>query len=169
MPLLQVLLVDRPGLKQATVALGEPGVGLKDPDSPALDVLTSVLNNFGGRLFNQIRSREVCSAARQGLRLCGFWSSDPEASGAHCCCMRNQPPCGLRGASGLRLQGAILASDSVRVADVGASSVRCHVGKTPMTLTSATAQLVSAQMQQAASCSLPCNSHSSAWPDRFSN
>jgi predicted Zn-dependent peptidase len=54
-----VLLVDRPGLKQATVALGEPGVGLKDPDSPALDVLTSVLNNFGGRLFNQIRSREV--------------------------------------------------------------------------------------------------------------
>ena len=51
--------MDRPGLKQATVALGEPGVGLKDPDSPALDVLTSVLNNFGGRLFNQIRSREV--------------------------------------------------------------------------------------------------------------
>ena len=56
---LQVLLVDRPGLKQSTVALGEPGVHLRDPDAPALDVLTSVLNNFGGRLFNQIRSREV--------------------------------------------------------------------------------------------------------------
>lgn len=55
----QVLLVDRPGLGQASVALGEPGVSLSDPDSPALDVLTSVLNNFGGRLFNQIRSREV--------------------------------------------------------------------------------------------------------------
>ena len=64
----QVLLVDRPGLKQATVALGEPGVGLRDPDSPALDVLTSVLNNFGGRLFNQIRSREVRFAAWQGLQ-----------------------------------------------------------------------------------------------------
>lgn len=57
----QVLLVDRPGLKQTTIAVGEPGVDLKDPDAPALDVLTSVLNNFGGRLFNQIRSREVNS------------------------------------------------------------------------------------------------------------
>lgn len=77
----QVLLVDRPGLKQATVALGEPGVGLKDPDSPALDVLTSVLNNFGGRLFNQIRSREVRSDARQGLQ--GFGPQSLRASAAY--------------------------------------------------------------------------------------
>lgn len=56
---MQVLLVDRPGLKQTTIAMGEPGVQLRDADAPALDVLTSVLNNFGGRLFNQIRSREV--------------------------------------------------------------------------------------------------------------
>ena len=54
-----MLLVDRPGLSQASVAMGEPGVGLADPDAAALDVLTCVLNNFGGRLFNQIRSREV--------------------------------------------------------------------------------------------------------------
>ncbi len=54
-----MLLVDRPGLGQASVALGEPGVSLRDADAPALDLLTSVLNNFGGRLFNQIRSREV--------------------------------------------------------------------------------------------------------------
>ena len=57
--MLQVLLVDRPGLRQASVALGEAGVSLRDPDAAPLDVLTSVLNNFGGRLFNQIRSREV--------------------------------------------------------------------------------------------------------------
>ena len=65
-----MLLVDRPGLKQSTVALGEPGVGLKDPDAPALDVLTSVLNNFGGRLFNQIRSREVCQCFDVGSPSC---------------------------------------------------------------------------------------------------
>lgn len=54
-----MLLIDRPGLTQASVAAGEPGVSLRDPDAAPLDVLSSVLNSFGGRLFNQIRSREV--------------------------------------------------------------------------------------------------------------
>ncbi|BDA43216.1 Uncharacterized zinc protease-like protein y4wB [Coccomyxa sp. Obi] len=53
-----VYLVDRPGLTQASVLMGEPGISLADPDSYALDVLGDILNSFGGRLFDQIRSRE---------------------------------------------------------------------------------------------------------------
>ncbi len=52
-------LIDRPGLTQATVALGELGVTLLDPDHFALDVLNDILNSFGGKLFDEIRSREV--------------------------------------------------------------------------------------------------------------
>ena len=55
----QVYLIDRPGLTQATVALGELGVTLMDPDHFALDVLNDILNSFGGKLFDEIRSREV--------------------------------------------------------------------------------------------------------------
>lgn len=47
---------------QASVLLGEPGISLADADSYALDVLGDILNSFGGRLFDQIRSREVCSS-----------------------------------------------------------------------------------------------------------
>lgn len=41
------------------MAVGEVGVSLKDPDDYALDVLGDILNSFGGRLFDQIRSRQV--------------------------------------------------------------------------------------------------------------
>ncbi|KAK9830103.1 hypothetical protein WJX72_009788 [[Myrmecia] bisecta] len=54
----RVFLVDRPGATQATVALGEVGVVQTDPDAFALDVLNDILNSFGGRLFDQIRSKE---------------------------------------------------------------------------------------------------------------
>ena len=41
------------------MAMGEVGVAADDPDMAALDVLGDVLNSFGGRLFDRIRSREV--------------------------------------------------------------------------------------------------------------
>ena len=41
------------------MALGEIGVTLMDPDHFALDVLNDILNSFGGKLFDEIRSREV--------------------------------------------------------------------------------------------------------------
>ncbi len=44
---------------QAAVAVGELGIQLGDPDGYALDVLGDILNSFGGRLFDRIRSREV--------------------------------------------------------------------------------------------------------------
>ena len=52
-------MVDRPGQTQYDVALGEIGISLRDPGVYALDVLNDLLNSFGGRLFDQIRSREV--------------------------------------------------------------------------------------------------------------
>lgn len=39
--------------------MGEIGVQMSDPDTPALDILNEILNSFGGRLFNEIRSKEV--------------------------------------------------------------------------------------------------------------
>ena len=39
--------------------MGEIGVTLMDPDHYALDVLNDILNSFGGKLFDEIRSREV--------------------------------------------------------------------------------------------------------------
>ena len=44
---------------QAVVAMGEVGVAASDPDMAALDVLGDILNSFGGRLFDRIRSREA--------------------------------------------------------------------------------------------------------------
>ena len=41
--------------------MGELGIQLGDPDGYALDVLGDILNSFGGRLFDRIRSREVRS------------------------------------------------------------------------------------------------------------
>jgi len=53
-----VFLVDQPQLTQSYVHLGHLGGRLNDPDHPALSVLNEVLNGFGGRLFNQVRSRQ---------------------------------------------------------------------------------------------------------------
>ena len=52
---------DSAAFVQASMAMGEIGVARTDPDAPALDVLTDILNGFGGSLFNQIRSKQVCS------------------------------------------------------------------------------------------------------------
>lgn len=54
-----IYLVDRPGLNQAYVAMGELGTLLYDPDVHSLDVLNGILNSFGGRLFNEIRTKEA--------------------------------------------------------------------------------------------------------------
>ncbi|ASC73940.1 putative zinc protease-like protein y4wB [Halomicronema hongdechloris C2206] len=53
-----VFSVDQPQLSQSYVQLGHLGGQLSNPDHPALSVLNEVLNGFGGRLFNQVRSRQ---------------------------------------------------------------------------------------------------------------
>jgi zinc protease len=53
-----VFLVDQPQLTQSSVQIGHLGGQLNSPDYAALSVMNGVLNGFGGRLFNQVRSRQ---------------------------------------------------------------------------------------------------------------
>jgi zinc protease len=51
-------LVDQPQLTQSTVQIGHIGGRLDDPDVFSLLVMNEALNSFGGRLFNEVRSRQ---------------------------------------------------------------------------------------------------------------
>lgn len=64
-----VFLVDQPQLTQSSVLMGHIGGKLSDPDYAALSVMNEVLSSFGGRLVNEVRSR-------QGLAysVYAFWS-----------------------------------------------------------------------------------------------
>lgn len=72
-----VYIVDRPGLTQGYVRMAELGTTLDDPDLFALDVLNSILNGFGGRLFDEVRSREGLAYS-----VYGAWSPAVEHRGA---------------------------------------------------------------------------------------
>ncbi len=64
-----VFFVNQPQLNQSNVLLGHLGGKLNSPDYPALAVVNGLLNGFGGRLYNNLRSR-------QGLAysVYGYWS-----------------------------------------------------------------------------------------------
>lgn len=66
-----IFFVNQPQLTQSYIQMGHLGGTFDSPDYGALDVLNNVLNGFGGRLFNNVRSR-------QGLAysVYGFWSPD---------------------------------------------------------------------------------------------
>ncbi|HEY9619128.1 MAG TPA: pitrilysin family protein [Crinalium sp.] len=53
-----MFLVDQPQLTQSYIQMGHLGGQLKDPDNAALSVLNEVMNGFGGRLVNEVRSRQ---------------------------------------------------------------------------------------------------------------
>ena len=53
-----VFFVNQPQLTQSNILIGHLGGLFNNPDYPALDVLNGVLNGFGGRLFNEVRSRQ---------------------------------------------------------------------------------------------------------------
>ncbi len=65
-----LFLVSQPQLNQSSVLLGHLGGKLDSPDYPALTVVNGLLNGFGGRLFNDLRSR-------QGLAysVYGYWNA----------------------------------------------------------------------------------------------
>ncbi|TVR07686.1 MAG: insulinase family protein [Phormidium sp. GEM2.Bin31] len=71
-----VFMVDRPELTQSYVELGHLGGVRNDPDYPVLGVMNNVLSGFGGRLFNEVRSR-------QGLAysVYGFWGAQYDYPG----------------------------------------------------------------------------------------
>lgn len=53
-----VFIVDQPQLSQSTIQIGHIGGQRNAPDYAELAVMNEVLNGFGGRLFNEIRSRQ---------------------------------------------------------------------------------------------------------------
>ena len=53
-----VYFVNQPQLTQSNILIGHLGGQFNSPDYAALDVLNGVLNGFGGRLFNEVRSRQ---------------------------------------------------------------------------------------------------------------
>lgn len=53
-----VFVVNQPQLTQSSILIGHLGGLFNSPDYPTLDVLNGVLNGFGGRLFNELRSRQ---------------------------------------------------------------------------------------------------------------
>jgi zinc protease len=65
-----IYLVNQPQLTQSNIALGHIGGQLNDRNYSTLSLINGVLNGFGGRLYNDIRSR-------QGLAysVYGFWSA----------------------------------------------------------------------------------------------
>ncbi|WP_036479798.1 pitrilysin family protein [Myxosarcina sp. GI1] len=71
-----LFLVDRPQLTQSNVLIGHLGGKFKNPDYPVLSVLNGVLNGFGGRLFDEVRSR-------QGLAysIYGYWNPNYDYDG----------------------------------------------------------------------------------------
>ncbi len=54
----ETFLVDQPHLSQSNILLGQMGGKASDPDYPALTVMNGVISGFGGRLFNNIRSKQ---------------------------------------------------------------------------------------------------------------
>ncbi|MFM2430926.1 MAG: hypothetical protein RLZZ511_2139 [Cyanobacteriota bacterium] len=53
-----VYFVNQPQLNQSSIRIGHLGGLVGSPDYPALSVMNEVLSSFGGRLFNEIRSRQ---------------------------------------------------------------------------------------------------------------
>ena len=68
--------IERPQQTQSSILLGHVGGQFDNPDYPTLSVLNGVLNGFGGRLFNEVRSR-------QGLAysVYGSWSPSYDYDG----------------------------------------------------------------------------------------
>ncbi len=62
-----IFLVNQPQLSQSYVQLGHLGGEFNSPDYPALDVMNQVLNGFGGRLFNEVRSRQGLAYSVYGV------------------------------------------------------------------------------------------------------
>ena len=53
-----LFMVDQPQLSQSTVQIGHLGGKFDSPDYAALSVVNGVLNGLGGRLVNEVRSRQ---------------------------------------------------------------------------------------------------------------
>ncbi len=62
-----VFLVDQPQLTQSYIQIGHLGGQLNIPEFAAMGVLNEVLNGFGGRFFNEVRSRQGLAYSVYGV------------------------------------------------------------------------------------------------------
>ena len=62
-----VFLVERPDSTQSNVMLGHLGDTFENPDYGSLSVMNEVLNGFGGRLFDEVRSRQGLAYSVYGV------------------------------------------------------------------------------------------------------
>ena len=71
-----LFFIPQPQLTQSFIQLGHLGGIMKDPDYATLDVVNQILDGFGGRLFDEVRSR-------QGLAysVYGSWGSNYDYPG----------------------------------------------------------------------------------------
>lgn len=53
-----IFFASKPELTQSSIQIGHLGGKANDRDYPALSVMNDILNGFGGRLFNEVRSRQ---------------------------------------------------------------------------------------------------------------
>jgi zinc protease len=68
----KIFMIDRPHLSQSNVLLGQIGGEINSPDYAALTVMNGVLNGFGGRLFNNIRTQKGLAYSVSGRWQPGF-------------------------------------------------------------------------------------------------
>jgi zinc protease len=62
-----IFLVAQPQLTQSNILLGHLGGRLNNPDYPTLSVINGILNGYGGRLYNEVRSRQGLAYSVYGL------------------------------------------------------------------------------------------------------
>ncbi|AFZ53868.1 M16 family metallopeptidase [Cyanobacterium aponinum] len=62
-----IFIADQPQLTQSNILLGHLAGKLNDPNYPTLSVMNGVLNGFGGRLHNEIRSRQGLAYSVYGI------------------------------------------------------------------------------------------------------
>lgn len=67
-----IYLVDQPQLTQSNIFLGHLGGRLDDPNYPTLSVINGLLNGFGGRLFQNIRTSQGLAYSVYGLWQGGY-------------------------------------------------------------------------------------------------
>ncbi len=53
-----IFFASQPQLTQSSIQMGHLGGKISDADYPALSVMNEILSGFGGRLFNEVRSRQ---------------------------------------------------------------------------------------------------------------
>ena len=71
-----LFVVDRPKLTQSNILIGHIGGKFDSPDYATMSVLNGVLNGFGGRLFNEVRSRRGLAYS-----VYGAWSPNYDYDG----------------------------------------------------------------------------------------